>query len=84
MKRYLAHMQTREPHERRSHALQVASAFTGLLFVAWLGTLGLRLSGSDIIANEDGSQTASVAQAVKNNEARLEVSTTSVLTLPNY
>lgn len=88
MRRYIQHLKdNRTPHERRTHALQVAGGITALLFVVWLGSLGWRFSTPAEVA-ESGSDnqttlpqqalTASAAAAQQTNEAHLEVSTTSV------
>lgn len=80
MRRYLEHIKnTREPHQRRQHAMQVATVLTGGLFVLWLGTLGVRLATRDQIAQSpDQSLTAAAAAAGNQLEAQLQVSTTSV------
>ncbi len=84
MRRYLEHMHSREPHERRKHALHVATAVTGLLFVGWLATLGIRLGGDGVVAQEESNnQAAAVVQATERSGPRLEVSSTSV-SLPQY
>ncbi len=89
MKNYIEHIKnTRTPHERRTHALQIAGVLTAAVFVVWLGTLSLRLGlNNDTVAAEESNQTtlpgqsslsASAAAATQNNQAHLEVSTTSV------
>ncbi len=90
MRNYLEHIKnTRTPHERRTHALQIAGVVTALLFVVWVGTLSIRFGGIGAVAADDGTQTvlpagdqssltASAAAARQNNAAHLEVSTTSV------
>lgn len=80
MKRYIAHMrETREPHERRQHAMRVAGVLTGALFAVWLGTLGARLTQeSEIAQSPDTSLTASAAASTQNKGASLQVSTTSI------
>lgn len=93
MRRYIEHIkQTRAPHERRTHAMQVAGVLTAAVFAVWLGTLSLRLGSGDAVAQDDGSSTligsapdaaqtslsASAAQSSQDGKARLEVSTTSV------
>lgn len=85
MRRYLEHMHTREPHERRKHALHVATAITGLLFVGWVATLGVRLGGDPVVAQNESNngQAAAAVQAVERSGPRLEVSSTSV-SLPQY
>ena len=85
MKRYLEHMQNKDPHERRTHALHVASAVTALVFVAWLGTLGMRLAPEQPFAQDsgDGTQAAAAVQATQQGGPHLQVSTSSVF-LPQY
>lgn len=80
MRNYLHHIRnTRDPHQRRQHAMQVAGVLTGALLVVWLGTLGVRLSSQTEVAQSDEqSLTASAAAAVQNATAHLQVSTTSV------
>jgi hypothetical protein len=78
MKRYIENMHKREPHERRAHALRVASAVTMVVFVGWLATLGLRLAS--VSGGEDGnpSQTASVLSGLYQSPGgTLEVSSSS-------
>jgi hypothetical protein len=81
MRRYIQHIkETREPHERRAHAMRVAGLLTGAIFAVWLGTLGYRLStGSELAESPDTSLTAAAAAAAPNTEAHLQVSTTSIL-----
>jgi hypothetical protein len=81
MRRYIEHIKnTREPHQRRTHAMQVAGLLTGTLFAVWLGTLGYRLTAqTEIASSPETSLTASAASAVPNSQPHLQVSTTSVL-----
>lgn len=83
MRRYIEHMQSKDPHERRVHALRVASVITGGVFAVWLATLGGRLSTDTIAAEPQSDQAAAVVQAAQSSGPRLEVSTTSVF-LPQY
>lgn len=80
MRRYIEHMrETREPHERRQHAMRVAGVMTGALFAVWLGTLGARLAQeSEVAQSPDTSLTAAAAASEANKGAQLEVSTTSI------
>ena len=80
MKRYIQHIKdTRDPHQRRQHAMQVAGVITGALFVVWLGTLGYRLTNqTDAATSPDQSLTASAAASTANKGPQLLVSTTSV------
>lgn len=90
MKRFIAHMHTKSTHDRRTHAMQIAGAITAVMFVVWVTTLGIRIaapSGGESTLHASGEQTsltAAAAQANNNNEARLEVATTSTLSLPQY
>lgn len=43
MKKYIEHMKQQPPHERRMAAIRIASVVTGVIFVGWLATLGVRL-----------------------------------------
>ena len=44
IKRYLENVKQRSAHERRGFALRVATSITGVIFVGWLATLGVRLA----------------------------------------
>jgi len=80
MRKYIEHIKnTREPHQRRQHAVQVAGVLTGGLLVVWLGTLGYRLSSQEAVAQSpDTSLTAAAVAAYPGNAPHLEVSTTSI------
>lgn len=81
MRRYIEHIkETREPHQRRQHAVQVAGLLTGAMFAVWLGTLGYRLTAqTELTTSPETSLTASAAMAAPDNAPHLQVSTTSVL-----
>ena len=77
---------SREPHERRQHAMRVAGVLTLALFLVWAATLSLRFalpssSSEAEVANsgDQASLSASAAAAEAAQSAHLEVSTTSVL-----
>lgn len=77
-------MQNKDPHERRAHALRVAGAVTGLVFVGWVATLGMRLgTPQEPVVAEGQGQAAAVVTAKRQSGPSLEVSTTSVF-LPTY
>lgn len=80
MKRYIEHIKTKEPHQRRKHAMHISGAFVGVLFVAWLATFSTRLGAPAQSPDTDPSLTASAANAtlLPVGAAQLEVSTTSV------
>jgi len=67
MKKYIQHVQdTHTPHERRQVAMRIAAVVTGLLFVAWLATLGVRLGGTvPAVVDEGGSGAAAALEAVQ-------------------
>lgn len=83
MRNYLDNMGQKDPHERRAHALRVASVVTGLVFVGWIGTLGMRLSPETVAEAGNTDQTAAVVQTQQRQGPALEVSTSSVF-LPTY
>ena len=57
MKKYIEHMQTKSPHDRRQHAAQVATVVTSLVFVGWVTTLGVRLADHQAAIAKSGSPT---------------------------
>ena len=79
MKRYLKHMQNKEPHERRVHAMHMAGTLTAVIFVAWLATLGGRLASHNGQIAEDGSenQIANILNGISLPENQLLVATSS-------
>lgn len=88
MKRYFEHMHSKDPHERRQHAMQVAGVLTAAVFVVWVTTLGMRLgSGTPVVVSEGQTQTslpAAAAAAREDNSPHLEVSTTSIYSNSGY
>ncbi|OGC80779.1 hypothetical protein A2943_02780 [Candidatus Adlerbacteria bacterium RIFCSPLOWO2_01_FULL_51_16] len=80
MKKYLKHIQSKEPHDRRNHALQIAGTLTAILFVGWVTTLGFRFGGGDaeVAQTGDSSQAASPAVTLS-QDGGLQVSTTSTI-----
>ena len=65
MKKYFDHIQTKEPHDRRQHAMQLAGVITALVFVVWITTLGFRLSSNTQLAGDDANQTSLSAAAAQ-------------------
>lgn len=66
MKKYFDHIQSKEPHERRAHAMQIAGVVTAMVFAVWITTLGYRLTaGNAQLAGEEDNQTALTAAAVQ-------------------
>ena len=89
MRRYLAHMHEKTPHERRQHASSVAGIVTAFIFIGWLVTLGARLSagsGSTVVTDVNGvQQTQLAAVAAAGSDAStntLVVATTTDDTIP--
>lgn len=83
MKRYLEHMHSKEPHERRRHALQIAGGVTAFAMVVWVTTLGTRFGEMGGAVAEGGQQwdsalSAAAALSQQQGAAALQVSTTSV------
>ena len=80
MRRYFNHIKTKEPHERRKHAMHLSGVFVGALFVLWVATFSMRIAAPPQSGDIDPLQTAAVANATSldQSQARLEVSTTSV------
>ena len=77
-------MQSKTPHERRTHAMQVAGGVTALALLVWLGTLGIRFDSTppQTADSNDTSQLASVVSSQDGN-ATLIVSTTTDSTADN-
>ncbi len=76
-------MQQRPPHERREAAFRIAASVTGVIFLGWLATLGVRLATPAPKVAQESSferQVASVFSAFgggSDKQNTLEVSTTS-------
>jgi hypothetical protein len=80
MKQYLDHIKSKEPHERRQHAMQLAGAVTAAVFLVWITTLGMRLGSDTHVAGQGDAQTslsASAAQSVYTGPNQLMVAPTS-------
>ena len=82
IKRYFEHMHTKSTHERRQHALRVASVVTAIVFLGWLGTLGVRLgSGTPAVSENDQAQQTQLANVINGTyttpDNTLEVATTT-------
>ena len=80
MKRYLEHIRSKEPHERRAHALRAAGVITALFVMAWLATLPARLNTGQI-SQAQSDQAAAAAAAMYQESPHLEVAST---TMYNY
>lgn len=81
MKKYFDHINNKEPHERRQHAMRISGVVTAMVFAVWITTLGLRLgSGGDQLAQDGFDQTALTAAAVESGYSgpnQLYVATTT-------
>lgn len=80
MKRYLDHIKNKEPHERRVHAMQMAGAFTAVIFAVWLTTLGARLAsdaGNQTAENGNENQVANILYGASPGQNQLIVATSS-------
>lgn len=80
MKQYFDHIKSKEPHERRQHAMRIAGAVTAAVFVVWLTTLSLRLAGGTQVAQDDSAQTdltAAVSQGTYTGPNTLYVASTT-------
>jgi len=80
MRRYIEHIKSKEPHERRRHALGLAAATTGVFAVAWLMSFCARFSTNPQVAAQPGdtSQTAAAQTALPSDASQLQISTTSI------
>jgi hypothetical protein len=80
IKKYLNHMYAKEPHERRQHAMQLATGITGVALVVWVTTLGVRfaMSPQQLAAQnaDSANQVASVVESQQGN-ATLIVATST-------
>lgn len=70
-------MQQKPTHERRAHAMQIATGVTAFAFIVWISTLGLRFAAPASNSNTTSDQVASVAQAQDGSNATLLVATTT-------
>ena len=77
IKSYINSVHSKPPHERRAHALQLATGLTGMAVVVWVTTLGLRFASTpQQTPGTDINQMASVVTSQQGN-AQLEVATTT-------
>ena len=78
MKKYIAHVHAKPPHERRLIALQLAGVLTALVFVVWVTTLSVRLIGAGGDVAAAGGSTMSAAAGVYGTVMnQLQVATTT-------
>jgi hypothetical protein len=80
IKKYFEQMNQKSTHDRRQHAMQLATALTGFAVLVWVTTLGVRyaLTPAQIAqSNGDTSQVASVAQSQQGNATLIVATTTN-------
>jgi len=81
IKKYLAHMDTKSTHERRQHAMQLATGLTAFAVLVWVTTLGVRYAMTPAqIAQSNGdtaAQTASVVDSQQGNATLIVATTTN-------
>jgi hypothetical protein len=63
VKKYFDHINAKEPHERRQHAMRIASVVTAMVFAVWITTLGFRLGGGGAQVAQDGFEQAPLTAA---------------------
>lgn len=73
-------METKSAHERRQHAMRIATGCTAFAMLVWVTTLGVRyaLTPAQVAQNngDNTSQLASVANASDGNATLLVATTT--------
>ena len=84
MKKYLEHMHAQPAHYRRQHAAKIATVVTAVIFVGWLGSLGVRV-GTNNYGTSNSSKESQLANAIsglgtQSSSNVLEVSTTTTYT----
>jgi hypothetical protein len=83
VKKYIENLKQKPPHERRQAAMRLSLGITGVIFVGWLATLGVRLSnpGEKTAQSQNfESQVASIFSAFTlqgNKPNTLEVASTT-------
>jgi hypothetical protein len=78
MKRYIQHIKSKPPHDRRQHAMQLSAGVVAIVFVVWISTIGIRFASSPSeVAEGSGSQLANIISGAGAQNATLIVSTTS-------
>jgi hypothetical protein len=80
IKKYLNHVYSKDTHERRRHAMQLATGLTSVAFIVWVTTLGLRfaLTPQQIAAqNGTSNQVASIAASQEGNATLIVATSTN-------
>jgi hypothetical protein len=69
IKKYLDHVYSKEPHDRRQHAMQIAAGITGFALVVWVTTLGVRFAMTpEQLAAQNADSSAQVASVVDSQQ----------------
>ncbi len=79
IKKYLTHVNSKPAHERRQHAMRLATGLTAFAMLVWVTTLGVRFAltpEQTVALNSNTSQAASVVESANGN-ATLLVATSS-------
>lgn len=80
IKNYLAHINSKSTHERRQHAMQLATGLTAFAVLVWVTTLGVRYALTPAqVAQSNGDSASLVASVVDSQQgnATLIVATTT-------
>lgn len=56
--KYIDQIKAKPTHERRNHAMQMAAAIIGAVFIVWVATLALRLATEDPAVAQSGDDTS--------------------------
>ena len=62
MKKYFDHIKQKPTHQRRQHSMQAAGVATAVVFVIWIGTLGMRLAGPRGVVAKSATSTDNQTQ----------------------
>ena len=77
MKKYLEHIKSKPPHERRQHAMQLSAGVMALVFVVWVSTIGLRFATGTQTAGGGTEQLANIVSGIGPQNATLIVATST-------
>ena len=61
MRRNIEPLKSKEPHQRRQHALRMAGVATAMVFLIWISTLGVRIASQSPVAEAPNGFEAAVA-----------------------
>lgn len=79
MKRYLEHIKSKPPHDRRQHAMQLSAGIVAVVFVVWISTLGIRFSSApaEVADKSSMSQLANIITGTEQQTATLMVASST-------